>query len=67
MYFLIGLNGYFHILNIIGEVSYSYNILINMFYFLDIIGEVFELGRVQTVQVHDGEKKRLQFRMRDTT
>lgn len=38
-----------------------------MFYFLDIIGEVFELGRVQTVQVHDGEKKRLQFRMRDTT
>ncbi|KAF8106780.1 hypothetical protein N665_0133s0018, partial [Sinapis alba] len=32
-------------------------------YFLNI---VFELGRVQTVQVHDKDKKRLQFRMSDT-
>ncbi|CAN6871830.1 unnamed protein product [Brassica oleracea] len=32
----------------------------------DIIGEVFELGRIQTVQVHDKDRKRLQFRMRDT-
>ncbi|KAF8083730.1 hypothetical protein N665_0755s0012, partial [Sinapis alba] len=36
------------------------------YFLIDIIGEVFELGRVQTVQVHDKDKKRLQFRMRDT-
>ncbi|KAG2271661.1 hypothetical protein Bca52824_066216 [Brassica carinata] len=35
-------------------------------FFKDIIGEVYALGRIQTVQVHDKDRKRIQFRMRDT-
>ncbi|KAF3590537.1 hypothetical protein DY000_02022800 [Brassica cretica] len=48
----------------------SYSILedpkLKTVFLIDIIGEVFELGRIQTVQVHDKDKKRLQFQMRDT-
>ncbi|KAF8046644.1 hypothetical protein N665_3558s0003 [Sinapis alba] len=33
---------------------------------IDIIGEVIDLGGIQTVQVHQKDRKRLHFRLRDT-